>query len=289
MPVDLSGHTMKACVIHSVLAALTAELLILFQTWLVLSIQTCGTNAFSHSQESTVSDAQSSSTTSRPPQHHLGDEHLCSSSPPCSWVLLQPRTFRTHFKPQASSVPCHQLQAVPHTALFNPFKSPSTFCWKNAGRAEGTTRLQSTPRLQKPAKSLTFKKLYPNPPWFTRRMEVSRSDLSSFKNLKQKWGDTETDAVIENTPGLPNLALHPLGHFENAKICVPFFQTYPKWQQQPFRSEVCLLRAKAVLGKALPGSTAVPPCHHSSVIPALPSAGNPRVKPQLVKWHNKGL
>jgi len=36
----------------------------------------------------------------------------------------------------------------------------------------------------------------------------------------------ETDAVMENTPELPNLVLHPLGHFENTKTCIPFFQTY---------------------------------------------------------------
>lgn len=57
-------------------------------------------------------------------------------------------------------------------------------------------------------------------------MEVSRSDFRSFRSLKQKWRDMETDAVMENTPELPNLVLHPLGHFENTKTCIPFFQTY---------------------------------------------------------------
>lgn len=152
MPVNLSGCTMKACVIRSVLAVPTAEWLILLQTWHVLSKQTCGTDAFSHSQESTVSGAQSSSATSGTPQHLLGDpqEYLCSSSPPCSWVLLQPRTFRMRLIPQDSSVPCqHQQQSL--TPLHS---APSNHHQLSAGKMpeemEGTTCLQTTLRLQKP-------------------------------------------------------------------------------------------------------------------------------------------
>lgn len=152
MPVNLFGCTMKACLIHSVLAELTAELLIPFQTWHVLSKQTCGTDAFSCSQESTVSCAQSSSATSRPPQHHLCDpqEHLSSNSPPCSWVLLQPKAFRMHLIPQASSVPCHQLQQCLTLLHSTPSNHHQLSVGKTSKETEGTTCLQTTSRLQKP-------------------------------------------------------------------------------------------------------------------------------------------
>lgn len=126
MPVNLSGCTMKACVIRSVLAVPTAEWLILLQTWHVLSKQTCGTDAFSHSQESTVSGAQSSSATPGTPQLQQQSSLLLGASPT--------QDIQNALNTPGFLCALSTSATVPHSASFSPFKSPSTFCWKNARR-----------------------------------------------------------------------------------------------------------------------------------------------------------